>query len=165
MSYTIDTRNLAEIRKEIKDAILQKLQDARGNALSAVVSVVYGDQMEVGTIEEMPVVWILPVSHQPELKGGHTAIHDFIFDFVVMVHDLESTSGKELAEELTARVYDVIVSDRTLEKKVFDVRALNFDPSMKQSLIPMCIGQVVNLLFGFNEGNKNIIKNRNVYFH
>jgi hypothetical protein len=129
MSYTIDTRNLAEIRKEIKDVILQKLQDARADTLSAVASIVYGDQMEVGTIEEMPVVWVLPVSHQPELKGGHTALHDFIFDFVVMVHDLDSTAGKELAEELTARVYDVIVSDRTLGKKVFDVRPLNFDPS------------------------------------
>lgn len=81
MSYTIDSRNLAEIRKEIKDAILKKLQDARADTLSLVASIVYGDQMEVGTIEEMPVIWILPVSHQPELKGGHTAHHDFIFDF------------------------------------------------------------------------------------
>jgi deoxyhypusine synthase len=85
--------------------------------------------MEVGTIEKMPVLWILPASHQPELKGGHTALHDFIFDFIVMVQDLESITEKELAEEITARIYDVIVSDRTLGKKVFDVRALNFDPS------------------------------------
>jgi hypothetical protein len=129
MSYTIDTRNLAEIRKEIKNAILQKLQDARSDTLSPVVSIVYGDQMEVGTIEEMPVLWVLPAPHQPELKGGHTALHDFIFAFVVMVYDLESNTGKELAEDLTARVYDVLVSDRTLGKKVFDVRPLNFDPS------------------------------------
>lgn len=74
----------------------------------------------------MPVVWILPVSHQLDLKGGYTAIHDFIFDFVVMVHDLEPSSDKKLAEELTAKVYDVIVSDRTLEKKIFGVRLLKF---------------------------------------
>jgi hypothetical protein len=39
------------------------------------------------------------------LKGGHTALHDFIFDFVVMVHDLESITEKQLAEEITARIY------------------------------------------------------------
>jgi hypothetical protein len=41
MSYAIDTRNLAKIRNEIKEAILQKLQDSRSDTLSPVASSIW----------------------------------------------------------------------------------------------------------------------------
>ncbi|WP_044639736.1 hypothetical protein [Risungbinella massiliensis] len=129
MSYQIDSRNLAAIRKEIKDNIISKLEETKPE--TGVVSIVYGDRTDIGNINMMPVVWILPSSHQPELRGGHTATHDFLFDFICMVHDLDSEIGRETAEDITAKVYDVISLDRTLNGKVFDVRPLNFDPSFE----------------------------------
>lgn len=129
MSYQMDTRSLAEIRREIKDQIMTKLEEARSGTLSAVASIVFGDRTDVGNVEHMPLVWVLPSSHQPELRGGHSAIHDFTFSFVVMVHDLDATQGKDTADDLASLVYDVISTDRTLNGTVYDVRPLNVDPS------------------------------------
>ncbi|MXQ54990.1 hypothetical protein [Shimazuella alba] len=39
MSYAIDTRKLAEIRNEIKEAILQKLQDSRSDVSPVASSI------------------------------------------------------------------------------------------------------------------------------
>ncbi|SDY71895.1 hypothetical protein [Thermoactinomyces sp. DSM 45892] len=129
MGYSIDARNLAVIRKEIKETLLTSLQEARSGYLSDLVSIVYGDRTDIGNIEDMPLLWVLPSPHQPDLKGGHMAIHDFTFTFVVMVYDTEPAIGKDRAEDLTAQVYDLISSNRTLNGKVFDVRPLHYDPS------------------------------------
>jgi hypothetical protein len=130
MGYQIDSRNLAIIRREIKDSILQKIQEARSGTLSDLASIIYGDRADAGDINSMPMLWVLPAPHQPELKGGKTALHDFIFDFVLMVHSDEPESGKDQAEDLTARVYDVISSMRSMQN-LFDVRPLSFDPSFE----------------------------------
>lgn len=129
MSYNIDSRNLATIRKEIKEAIILKLEEAKANTLADVSSIVYGDRADIGDVDNMPIVWVLPAPHQPDLVSGHTAIHDFLFNFIVMVHDFDSENGKDTAEDLAAKVYDVIISDRTLGGKVYDVRPQSFDPS------------------------------------
>ncbi|SHF32714.1 Putative phage serine protease XkdF [Seinonella peptonophila] len=46
-----------------------------------------------------------------KVRGGHTAIHNFSFAFVVMVHDLNATQGKDSADDLAFLVYDVISTD------------------------------------------------------
>jgi hypothetical protein len=129
MSYNIDSRNLATIRREIKEAIISKLEGAKADVLADVSSIVYGDRADVGDIDNMPVVWVLPAPHTPDLISGHTAIHDFLFNFIVMVYDMDNETGKDTAEDLSAKVYDVIVSDRSLGGKVYDVRPQSFDPS------------------------------------
>lgn len=129
MSYQVDGRSLAAIRRDIKDQIVAKLEEARAGALSAVASIVFGDRTDVGEVNQMPLIWILPTPHQPELQGGHTAIHDFTFSFVVMVHELDAAQGKDVADDLASLVYDVISADRTLNGIVYDVRPLNVDPS------------------------------------
>jgi hypothetical protein len=129
MSYQVDGRSLAEIRRDIKDQIIAKLEEARAGALSAVASIAFGDRTDVGEVNQMPLIWVLPTPHQPELRGGHTAIHDFTFSFVVMVHELDATQGKDIADDLASIVYDVISADRTLNGMVFDIRPLNVDPS------------------------------------
>jgi hypothetical protein len=47
----------------------------------------------------------------------------------VMVHELDATQGKDIADDLASIVYDVISADRTLNGMVFDIRPLNVDPS------------------------------------
>ncbi|MBD1373751.1 hypothetical protein IC620_15500 [Hazenella sp. IB182357] len=107
MSYTPDSRNLADIRKEIKTELLAKLKSTDG--LKNIQTVVYGDRVNIGKTSSMPLLWVLPVPHQPDLRGGHTELHDFTFTFVTMAYSVNNPEdGKEQAEDLTAKVYDVL---------------------------------------------------------
>jgi len=127
----IERKTLAQMRREIKDAIIQKLNDARtpGGALEDVESVFYGDRIELGQIKSS-TVWVIPVPHTPVHRGGHTAQHDFTFGFVAMVKNIkDAQTGKDEAEDLAARVYDLISADRTLGGVVGDVLAQRIDPS------------------------------------
>ena len=127
----IESKTLAQMRREIKDAIIQKLNDARvpGGPLEDVESVVYGDRANLQDLNHY-MIWVIPVAHVPVHRGGHTAQHDFTFGFVAMVKNIEDAqAGKDEAEDLAARVYDLIASDRTLGGVVGDVLANRFDPS------------------------------------
>lgn len=126
----IQDKNLAAIRKEIKGGIMETLQAAQadGGPLKDVQAVHYGDRANISE-NQMPGLWILPNSHTPELLGGHTAQHDFNFSFVAMVYEYNAGEGAEQAEDLAARVYDVLISDRTLGRRVHDVRPTSYNPA------------------------------------
>lgn len=124
------TGNLATIRKDIKDGIISTLKTETNEAgvLSDVRTIHYGEKINIAEVQT-PIVWIIPQPHTPDLRGGHTAIHDFTFDFIQMIESYEPDEGEEKADDLTARVYDVMVDDRTLGGLVYDIRPTSFDPS------------------------------------
>ena len=127
---SISDKSLAAIRQDIKSALTDKLEaaTATGEPLEGVGSVHYGEQANLHAVR-FPIVWIIPAAHRPELKGGHTAMHDFTFDFVALTSSQDAAAGREEAEGLQARVYDLITADRKLGGVVQDVRPLNYDPS------------------------------------
>lgn len=124
----IESRSLAEIRKDIKDAIIAKLQDAKtsGN-LTDVKYINYGNRTR-GDVK-IPAVWVIPAAHTPEMAGASRVQHDFTFDFAVIVKDNDPEKGAEMAEDLASRVYDTMTSDRKLNNLVFDVIPTRIDPA------------------------------------
>lgn len=123
----ISRKNIAEIRQDIRTEIENKLNDAKANDLSDVKTIVYGDAVDVNNLK-LPAIWILPLPHKPDLKTGHSVVHDFTFSFISLVKEYKTEKGAERAEDLNARVYDVLIQDRTLNKTVFDVRPVEFNP-------------------------------------
>lgn len=126
----IQNKNLAQIRKEIKDGIFETLQTAQiiDGPLYDLRTIHYGDRANISE-SQMPGLWVLPNTHVPNLLGGHTAQHDFNFSFVAMVYEYNAGEGAEQAEDLAARVYDVLISDRTLGRRVHDVRPTSYNPA------------------------------------
>lgn len=123
-------KSLSQLRKEIKDEIFNKLnaEIGVGKTLHDVQSVIYGDRVNQGNLK-IPAVWVLPASHIPQTTGGNRVTHDFTFDFVALTRDNNPDKGIELAEDLAARVYDIITQDRTLNNVVYDVIPGNIEPS------------------------------------
>lgn len=133
MSYSIENRPLNEIRKSIKEKIIEKIEENRaaGQSLEAVKTIIYGDRANIKAVDKMPAIWIIPGAHFVEAPGGHMADHDFSFNFVTMVYNNRDTDeGREQAEELNALLYDVINSMRR-SSGFFDVRAVSYDPSFE----------------------------------
>lgn len=122
-------RSLAQIRKEIKDALLEIVRDAvsRGEIMK-FEKLIYSDRIRAGNLE-FPCLWIVPASHTPEVVGMNAEQHDFRFFFVTLVKDSDIDAGKETAEDLAARVYDLIMKDRELKKTVHDTIPGVFDPA------------------------------------
>lgn len=134
MSYQINTESLADLRRKIKAEILAKIEEARqpGGLLETINHVSYGDRATVEMVDNMPSLWVLPLPHVPEIRGGHTALHDFIFDFIVMTYSLDEQAGREQAEDLAATIYDVLNSmRRSSADSFFDVRPQSIDPSFE----------------------------------
>lgn len=119
---------LKDIYKEVREAIKTKLEN--DDSLEEIKRVVYGEMQRIGRIVS-PSIWIVPESYQPELRGGHSAVHDITFDFVVLVKDYNAEKGLQQAEDLAMNVYDVISADRTLGGVVSDVRPMRVDPAFE----------------------------------
>jgi hypothetical protein len=136
----IQNKNLAQIRKDIKIGIFETVEAAQkaDGPLYDLRTIHYGDRANISE-SQMPGLWVLPNAHVPNLLGGHTAQHDFNFSFVAMVYDYNAGEGAEQAEDLAARVYDVLIEDRTLGRRVHDVRPTSFNPAeSSESSIFLC---------------------------
>lgn len=131
MAYQVSTLNLYQERKKVLGQIMTKLESERTETglLYDVSTIVYGDRTETANITEQPTIWIMPAAHAIDLVSGHTAIHDFTFDFISMLLDYDSDKGKERVEDVSARVYDTLVKDRSTNNVVFDVRPLIYNPA------------------------------------
>lgn len=123
---SIKKQPLKDLFKEVRDTIKLKLQEEE--SLSEIKKVVYGEMQRIGALQT-PTIWIVPESYQPELRGGHTAQHDFTYDFVVLVKDMNPETGLQKAEDLAMTVYDTLSGDRTLGGLVSDVRPTRVDPA------------------------------------
>lgn len=128
----MNNKSLAQYRKDIKDGILAILKDNQldGQLLSDVKSIHYGNRTKQGDLK-LPSVWVIPASHVPQQEGSHRMMHDFTFDFVALVRSNDPDKGFEAAEDLAARIYDIITEDRSLRGNVFDVIPLRIDPSFE----------------------------------
>lgn len=124
------TLTLAELRKNIKNEIISILNDnlTSDKSLSDVKEIHYGDKTNLSTLK-WPAVWILPAPHTPEMSGGNRVIHNFTFDFAVLTKNLDAEKGREDAEDLAARVYDVMTKDRSLNGLVIDVIPTTINPA------------------------------------
>lgn len=131
MAYQVSNLNLFQERKKIIEQIIEKLDSERveNGLLSDVATVVYGDRTDTANITEEPTIWIMPVAHPVQLISGHTAIHDFTFDFVTMLLDYDSDKGKDRVEDASARVYDALVKNRSSNNIIFDIRPLLYNPA------------------------------------
>lgn len=131
MAYQVSNLNLFEERKKVINQIMSKLEEERTETglLHDVKAVVYGDRTNMDNITEQPTVWIIPAAHAVDLVSGHTAIHDFTFDFVSMLIDYDSDKGKDQVEDVSARVYDSLVKNRSQNDVIFDVRPLIYNPA------------------------------------
>lgn len=128
MPLPASTSSLAALRKAIKDALVAALQaaTAAGEGLEDVQDVVSARSGDVGL--ELPAVWVDAQPHEPDLRGGHTAQHGFMFDVWAMVENYnDAEEGEEEADDLMARAYDVVLADRTLSGTVHDVRPAMVD--------------------------------------
>ena len=134
MSGAIQEENLATIRQSIKDAILARIEDAReeGGDLEEVRSVIYGHRTKVHEIK-VPAVWVVPAPHDPQTISGHTVDHGFRFDFAALVESYDPADGINDAEDLKARLYDLISDDRNLDGEVYDVAPVRYDPTYQMA--------------------------------
>lgn len=123
---SIRNKPLKDLYKDVRDAVIQKLKD--DERLSDIKDVVYGERKRIGSLKS-PAIWIVPESYQPELRGGHTAMHDITFNFVVLVKHTKPQEGLQQAEDFSMTVYDVIAGDRRLDGLVSDVRPMRVDPA------------------------------------
>ena len=131
MGYDVSYLNLYQERKKVIEQIIAKLESERieTGLLPDVSTVVYGDRTDTANITEEPTIWIMPVAHPVQLISGHTAIHDFTFDFVTMLLDYDSDKGKDRVEDASARVYDALVKNRSSNDVIFDIRPLLYNPA------------------------------------
>lgn len=131
MAYQVSNLNLYQERKKVVEQIISKLESERTETglLHDVSAIVYGDRTDATNIDEQPTVWIIPAAHAVDLVSGHTAIHDFTFDFISMLMDYDSATGKDRAEDVSARVYDALVKNRSSNSTIFDVRPLVYNPA------------------------------------
>lgn len=131
MAYQVSNLNLYQERKKVLGQIMTKLESERTGTglLHDVSSIVYGDRTDTANITVQPTIWIMPAAHAVDLVSGHTAIHDFTFDFISMLLDYDSDKGKDRVEDVSARVYDALVKNRSTNNVVFDVRPLIYNPA------------------------------------
>jgi len=131
MGYQVSNLNLYQERKKVLGQIMTKLESERTETglLHDVAAIVYGDRTDTANITEQPTIWIMPVAHAVDLVSGHTAIHDFTFDFISMLLDYDSDKGKDRVEDVSARVYDTLVKNRSQNNVIFDVRPLIYNPA------------------------------------
>lgn len=127
-------KSLAQIRREIKTEIESALNTAiqSGNVLEEVNQIVYSDKIRSGALN-LPIIWIIPSPHTPQITGVRSEMHDFSFYFVALTKNADIESGKEQAEDITAKIYDLFMSDRTLNGTVHDILPGRFDPAYQRA--------------------------------
>lgn len=126
---SIKKKPLKDIFKSIREEIIRKLETSED--LKEVQSIIYGERERIGSLRS-PSIWIVPNPYQPNLRGGHTVEHEIPFDFVALVKSHNTQEGLQKAQELALTVYDILLSDRTLEGIVSDVRPLRIDPAFER---------------------------------
>jgi len=122
----IQSRKLKDIYSEIREELESKLTNSED--LSHVQSVVFGQRTRIGSLQT-PAIWIVPNAYDPQHTGGHTADHNIPFDFVGFVKNTDPEKGLKDAQDLALDIYDVLVSDRTLNGNVNDFRPTRVDPA------------------------------------
>lgn len=123
---TIQDKDLATIYRGVREEVQNVLETSE--KLSEIKDVIYGEQQRIASLQ-VPAIWIVPNSYTPELRGGHTANHDIPFDLVVFVKSMNPQEGLKQAQDLAMTVYDVMISDRSLNGLVSDVRPTRVDPA------------------------------------
>lgn len=131
MSYQVSNLNLYQERKKVVNQIMTKLQgeQTESGLLPDLSTIVYGDRTDMSNVTEEATLWIIPQPHEVQLVSGHTAIHDFTFDFTSMLIDYDSMTGKDRVEDVSARVYDALVKSRSTNDVIFDTRPLVYNPA------------------------------------
>lgn len=119
---SISRKSFLDERRDLKSAILHKLESSieDGQALEEVETIIYGERYRINDLET-PAVWVVPSPYIPEKRGGHKTDHDFSYDFVAMVQSETPEEGLDESQELAAKVYDLMMDDRTLNGTVMDV--------------------------------------------
>jgi len=127
-------QNIATIRKDVKDEILEVLKDAttEEETLDDVKKVAYSERIESASID-LPMIWVLPEAHTPTIASVRQEEHGFTFFFVALVRSNDPEDGKEEAEDIVARAYDHLMKDRQLNGKVHDIRPGLFNPAYQRS--------------------------------
>ena len=121
--------NLAQIRKDLKDAIMNKLKTAmQSGTLQDAKSLIYGNRAKIGSVNP-PIIWVIPNSHVPDVSAHSRAWHNFNFDFLAVTKHVEPEKAADQAEDLAARIYDVIIADRHLDGLVHDITPTSVDPA------------------------------------
>ncbi len=124
-------KTFVQVRKEIKDALIAKLENATvSGILTDVKAVVYGDRTTIGTMKT-PTLWILPASHVPELAGGARIVYNFTYDIVALINSSDPEKGCELAEDIIGRALSIILADRKLNNTCDEVIPIRIDPAFK----------------------------------
>jgi hypothetical protein len=124
------SQNLAQIRKDLKDAIIAKLKDAMqpGGSLQDVKNVLYGNRAKIGQVNP-PIAWVIPDTHVPDVSAHSRAWHNFNFDIIGVIKNIDPELGADQAEDLAARIYDVIMADRKLGGLVHDITPTGVNPA------------------------------------
>jgi hypothetical protein len=122
-------KNLADIRKELKGAIQAKIQEAmKTGTLTEAKTLLYGSKANVTKLSTA-AVWIVPEAHIPDVSAARRAWHNFNFDFAAVVKDIDPEKGADRAEDLAAKIYDVIMADRSLGGLVHDITPTSVEPA------------------------------------
>ena len=117
---------LTVIYGSVRSAVTDRLTN--DVSLVGINEVIYGERQRIGQVAS-PALWIVPESWQPELQGGVTVQHDISFTVVSLVKSSRPQEGLREAEDWIMKVYDVLVSDRSLGGLVSDVRPMQVDPA------------------------------------
>jgi hypothetical protein len=130
--YTVE-KSMAEHWDEILTAVEGMLADARGagQPLADVRCINRGDRALLNEIEP-PTLWIFPGADTIEPSGGQASIHTFEIIIVGVVGGLEPREGFAAASNLTARAYDVLLTDRSWRGSVNEARPVRFDPASER---------------------------------
>jgi hypothetical protein len=131
MSYQVSSLNLYQERKKVVNQIMTRLQSEQveGGLLSDLSTIVYGDRTDTANVTEEATVWIIPQPHEIQIINGHATIHDFTFEFTSMLIDYDSNTGKDRVEDVSARVYDALLKNRSTNDVIFDTRPLVYNPA------------------------------------
>ena len=149
MGYAIENRTIADIRRDIRDAIkaLLKGEQVEGGRLFEVF-LHYGTAIDAGDADHLPLVWRIPHSYTPEVIGGHKAQHNIPFEFVCVTYNSDDPeAGKDAAEDLASAVYDILMRDRSLGGRVADVIPGTIDPAFEFGGNPATFAAAVNFSY------------------
>jgi len=136
-------KKMHELRKDIKGNLLQILEEARnpeegydGTTIEEFPKIIYSTKARAKDLRpsgqkdpEAMALWVIPFPHTPTTTGVRSEQHDFTFFFVVFVYSRDLEKGKEEAEHLSAKVYDVLSENRGLNCNIYDVIPGEFDPA------------------------------------
>lgn len=124
-------KTFAQARKDLKDAIIAKFEaEKNSGTLTDIKSIIYGDRAKIGEMKT-PSLWILPASYIPEITGGTRIIHNFTYDIVALVNSNDPERGCELAEDIAARAFGIIVSDRKCSNTCDEIIPIRIDPAFR----------------------------------